>query len=136
MERGLRARPARGRGIRVPAGGRGVRTGRRRPARWPGPDRLAELERLFALQWVARNSGDLLAAGLLGADQVNALPDAAEELITAVAAHAPELVKSFALPEALLADWPIAGPDYAAAYDDPDGPWHAGTGGPSPAGAL
>jgi acyl-CoA oxidase len=89
-------------------------------------ERLTELRRLFALQWVARNSGDLLAARLLTVDQVNALPEATEELITAVAAHAPELVESFALPEELLADWPIAGPGYADAYDDPDGPWHGG----------
>ncbi|WP_405808659.1 acyl-CoA dehydrogenase [Streptomyces sp. NBC_01520] len=89
-------------------------------------ERLTELERLFALEWVARNSGDLLAAGLLSADQVDQLPDATEELIAAVAAHAPELAESFALPAELLADWPIAGPDYADAYDDPEGPWQAG----------
>ncbi|MDX3428353.1 MULTISPECIES: acyl-CoA dehydrogenase family protein [unclassified Streptomyces] len=88
-------------------------------------DRLAELERLFAVEWVSRNSGDLLAAGLLSGDQVEALPDAVEELVAAVAAHAPELADSFALPERLLADWPIAGPGYADAYDDPAGPWNA-----------
>ncbi|WP_322986492.1 acyl-CoA dehydrogenase [Streptomyces sp. S584] len=87
-------------------------------------DRLAELERLFAVEWVSRNSGDLLAAGLLSGDQVEALPDAVEELVAAVAAHAPELADSFALPERLLADWPIAGPGYADAYDDPAGPWN------------
>ncbi|MFE8006568.1 acyl-CoA dehydrogenase [Streptomyces sp. NPDC057418] len=94
-------------------------------------ERLAELERLFALEWVARNSGDLLAAGLLSADQVDELPGATEELITAVAAHARELADSFALPAELLADWPIAGPGYAEAYDDPEGPWHAGAAGPA-----
>ncbi|MDQ0792153.1 acyl-CoA dehydrogenase [Streptomyces sp. B1I3] len=87
-------------------------------------ERLAELERLFAVEWVARNSGDLLAAGLLTRDQVDALPEATEELIAAVAAHARELADSFALPHELLADWPIAGPGYADAYDDPDAPWH------------
>ncbi|MFJ6850624.1 acyl-CoA dehydrogenase [Streptomyces sp. NPDC091271] len=87
-------------------------------------DRLGELERLFALEWVSRNSGDLLAAGLLSTAQVDALPEAVEELVTAVAAHAPELADSFALPEELLADWPIAGPGYADAYDDPGGPWN------------
>ncbi|MFE2057099.1 acyl-CoA dehydrogenase [Streptomyces sp. NPDC059446] len=86
-------------------------------------DRLGELERLFATEWVARNSGDLLAAGLLSGDQVDALAETGEELIAAVAAHARELADSFALPEALLADWPIAGPGYADAYDDPEGPW-------------
>lgn len=94
-------------------------------------ERLAELEQLFALEWVARNSGDLLAAGLLTAGQVDTLPEATEELIAAVAVHAPELVESFALPEELLADWPIAGPDYADAYDDPEGPWHTGPAGAS-----
>ncbi|MFJ8865243.1 acyl-CoA dehydrogenase [Streptomyces sp. NPDC102473] len=88
-------------------------------------DRLGELERLFATEWVARNSGDLLAAGLLSGDQVDALAETGEELIAAVAAHARELADSFALPEALLADWPIAGPGYADAYDDPQGPWTA-----------
>ncbi|MFH9616487.1 acyl-CoA dehydrogenase [Streptomyces pratensis] len=87
-------------------------------------DRLGELERLFAVEWVARNSGDLLAAGLLSGDQVDALPETAEELIAAVAEHAPELAESFALPEELLADWPIAGPGYADAYDDPRGAWN------------
>lgn len=94
-------------------------------------ERLAELERLFAIEWVARNSGDLLAAGLLTTEQVDALPEATEELIAAVAAHAPELVESFALPGELLADWPIAGPDYADAYDDPEGPWRKGPAEPS-----
>ena len=92
-------------------------------------ERLGELERLFAVEWVARNSGDLLAAGLLSGDQVESLPEAVEELVAAVAAHAPELADSFALPERLLADWPIAGPGYADAYDDPAGPWNAGPGG-------
>ncbi|MFC8226223.1 acyl-CoA dehydrogenase [Streptomyces sp. NPDC057287] len=86
-------------------------------------DRLGELERLFAVEWVARNSGDLLAAGLLSGDQVDALAETGEELIAAVAAHSRELADSFALPEELLADWPIAGPGYADAYDDPRGPW-------------
>ncbi|MFD9504241.1 acyl-CoA dehydrogenase [Streptomyces sp. NPDC060035] len=99
-------------------------------------ERLAELERLFALEWVARNSGDLLVAGLLTAEQVDELPEATEELIAAVAAHAPELVESFALPGELLADWPIAGPDYADAYDDPEGPWRKGPAEPSMPAAL
>ncbi|MEV5293718.1 acyl-CoA dehydrogenase [Streptomyces sp. NPDC053741] len=89
-------------------------------------DRLGELERLFAVEWLARNSGDLLAAGRLSGDQVEALAGDAEDLIAAVAAHAPQLADSFALPEALLADWPIAGPGYADAYDDPEGPWNTG----------
>ncbi|MEW1612922.1 MULTISPECIES: acyl-CoA dehydrogenase [unclassified Streptomyces] len=92
----------------------------------PARERLTELHRLFALQWIARNSGDLLAAGRLTADQVTLLPDAVEHLITTVARHAPDLVASFALPESLMSDWPIAGPGYADAYDDPEGSWHRG----------
>ncbi|MFF2729419.1 acyl-CoA dehydrogenase [Streptomyces sp. NPDC058008] len=87
-------------------------------------DRLGELERLFAVEWLARNSGDLLAAGLLNGAQVEALAETSEELIAAVAGHAPQLADAFALPEALLADWPIAGPGYADAYDDPEGSWN------------
>ncbi|MDT0494049.1 acyl-CoA dehydrogenase [Streptomyces sp. NPDC012600] len=90
----------------------------------PARERLTELHRLFALQWIARNSGDLLAAGRLTAEQVSLLPDAVEGLIATVARHAPALVRSFALPERLMSDWPIAGPGYADAYDDPEGAWH------------
>lgn len=89
-------------------------------------ERLTELRRLFALRWIARNSGDLLASGRLTADQVTFLPDAVEEAIAVVAAHTPALVGSFALPERLMSDWPIAGPGYAEVYDDPEGPWHRG----------
>lgn len=89
-------------------------------------ERLTELRRLFALQWIARNTGDLLASGRLTADQVTFLPDVVERAIAAVAAHAPALVGSFALPERLMSDWPIAGPGYADVYDDPEGPWHRG----------
>lgn len=104
----------------------------------PGParDRLGELERLFAIEWVARNSGDLLAEGLLDAGQVAALPEATEDLIAAVASHAPELAEAFALPREVLADWPIAGPRYADAYDDPDAPWHTADTGSAREGAV
>ncbi|WP_406425116.1 acyl-CoA dehydrogenase [Streptomyces sp. NBC_01589] len=95
----------------------------------PARDRLAELQRLFALRWVARNSGDLLAAGRLTIDQVNALPDAVEGLIADVAAHLPTLIESFALPEEVLADWPIAGADYADVYDDPEAAWQTAAAG-------
>ncbi|KAA6202898.1 acyl-CoA oxidase [Streptomyces parvus] len=87
-------------------------------------DRLAELRRLFALRWIARNSGELLASGRLTADQVTFLPDAVEEATAVVAEHTPALVATFALPERLMSDWPIAGPRYADVYDDPDGSWH------------
>ncbi|GAA2456531.1 hypothetical protein GCM10010433_68540 [Streptomyces pulveraceus] len=91
----------------------------------PARERLDELQRLFALDRIARGGGDLLAAGLLTADQVKELPDRVEELIAAVAPHLPDLVESFALPPELLADWPIARPDYVAAYDDPGAPWQS-----------
>lgn len=87
-------------------------------------ERLDELARLFALRWVARNSGDLLAAGQLTPDQVDGLSEATEQLVTAVSAHLPELAASFALPGELLADWPITGARYTDAYDDPGASWH------------
>lgn len=94
----------------------------------PARDRLGELQRLFALRWVDRNSGDLLAAGRLTIDQVNTLPDVVERLVADVAAHLPALIESFALPEEVLADWPIAGADYADAYDDPEAAWQTAAG--------
>ncbi|MEU2148932.1 acyl-CoA dehydrogenase, partial [Streptomyces globisporus] len=87
-------------------------------------ERLTELRRLFALRWIARNSGDLLASGRLTADQVTFLPEAVEEATVVVAEHTPALVETFALPERLMSDWPIAGPRYADVYDDPEGAWH------------
>ncbi len=75
-----------------------------------------------------RNSGDLLAAGRLTIDQVDALPDVVERLIADVAAHLPTLIESFALPEEVLADWPIAGAGYADAYDDPEAAWQTAAG--------
>ncbi|MFF4947549.1 acyl-CoA dehydrogenase family protein [Streptomyces rubiginosohelvolus] len=87
-------------------------------------ERLTELRRLFALRWIARNGGDLLASGRLTADHVTFLPDAVEEATVVVAGHTPALVATFALPERLMSDWPIAGPRYADVYDDPDGAWH------------
>ncbi|MFB7914543.1 acyl-CoA dehydrogenase [Streptomyces sp. NPDC056061] len=86
-------------------------------------DQLTRLQRLFALDRIARNSGDLLAAGYVTAEQVELLPDVLDGLITDVADRLPELVDSFALPAELLADWPIAGADYVDAYDDPDASW-------------
>lgn len=89
----------------------------------PAREQLITLQRLFALDWIARNSGDLLAAGHLTGDQVNALPAAVDQLITAVAPRLPALVDAFALPQELLADWPIAGADYIDAYDDSAAAW-------------
>lgn len=92
----------------------------------PARERLTDLARLFALRWVERNSGDLLVAGHLTADQVEGLTETIEQLVAAVAAHLPDLADSFALPEEVLADWPIAGARYAEAYDDPGASWHTG----------
>ncbi|WP_440574204.1 acyl-CoA dehydrogenase family protein [Streptomyces sp. AC154] len=91
----------------------------------PARDRLTELARLFALRRIQQHSGDLLVAGHLTAGQVEDLTETTERLVAAVAAHLPELADSFALPEEVLADWPITGPRYAEAYDDPGASWHS-----------
>ncbi|MFD8920199.1 acyl-CoA dehydrogenase [Streptomyces sp. NPDC059569] len=96
-------------------------------------DLLRSLHRLFALQWIDRNSGDLLAAGRLAPRHLDELPEAVEQLISRLAGHAPALVESFALPEEMLADWPISGAGYVDAYDDAEGAWHAA---PAAPGAL
>ncbi|MEV0037043.1 acyl-CoA dehydrogenase [Streptomyces sp. NPDC050804] len=88
-------------------------------------DLLRSLHRLFALQWIDRNSGDLLAAGRLAPRHVDGLPEAVERLIAELAGHAPTLVEAFALPEEMLADWPIAGARYVDAYDDAQAAWHS-----------
>ncbi|MFD7067813.1 acyl-CoA dehydrogenase [Streptomyces sp. NPDC059913] len=93
----------------------------------PARERLGALQRLFALERIARAGGDLLAAGLLTADQVDGLPDRLEELTAEIAPHLPELAESFALPPEVLADWPIARPDYVDVYDDPEAPWRPDT---------
>ncbi|WP_343299890.1 acyl-CoA dehydrogenase [Streptomyces sp. AM 2-1-1] len=90
----------------------------------PARRRLAEVERLFLLRQAGRAAGELLAVGRVTAEQVRALPDLYEEAVAAVAAHAPALVESFALPDEVFADRPIAGAAYADAHDDPAGPWH------------
>ncbi|MFJ2216674.1 acyl-CoA dehydrogenase [Streptomyces sp. NPDC101062] len=87
------------------------------------PALLRSLHRLFVLQWIDRNSGDLLAHGLLTARQLDELPEMIERLIAELATYATTLVESFALPEEMLADRPISGAGYADAYDDPEGAW-------------
>ncbi|WP_173476440.1 acyl-CoA dehydrogenase [Streptomyces sp. 150FB] len=79
-------------------------------------DVLRDLHLLFALRWIDRNSGDLLAGDLLTPSQVDELPETVERLIAGLAPEAPMLVEAFALPEELLADLPIAGAGYADAY--------------------
>lgn len=88
-------------------------------------ERLGELARLFALRWIDRNSGDLLAGGHLSTGQVEELAESIEHLVAAVGVRLPELAESFALPPELLADWPITGARYTDAYDDPGAHWHA-----------
>ncbi|MEU1086396.1 acyl-CoA dehydrogenase [Streptomyces sp. NPDC005892] len=90
----------------------------------PARERLAEVERLYLLRQVGRSTGELLAVGRVTAEQVRVWPDLYEKAAATVAAHAPALVESFALPDEFFAGRPIAGPAYADAYDDPDGPWH------------
>ncbi|WP_394814685.1 acyl-CoA dehydrogenase family protein [Streptomyces millisiae] len=89
-----------------------------------GRELLESLHLLFALRAVAEHSGDLLAQGLIAADQVERLPLLREALITRIARHARTLVDAFAVPEAFFAGIPIASADYVTAYDDPEGPWH------------
>ncbi|MFE2938736.1 acyl-CoA dehydrogenase [Streptomyces sp. NPDC059255] len=84
---------------------------------------LRSLHRLFALQWIDRNSGDLLAHALLTPRLVDEIPEVIERLIAELATYAPTLVESFALPEEMLADRPISGAGYTDAYDDPEGGW-------------
>ncbi|MFF3754161.1 acyl-CoA dehydrogenase [Streptomyces sp. NPDC002018] len=88
-------------------------------------DLLRSLHRLFALRWIDRNSGELLVAGRLAPRHVDGLPEAVERLIAELAPHAPTLVEAFALPEEMLADWPIAGAGYLDAYDDAEAAWHS-----------
>ncbi|WP_406447634.1 acyl-CoA dehydrogenase family protein [Streptomyces sp. NBC_00876] len=87
-------------------------------------ERLRELARLFALRWIERNTGDLLVGGRLTAEQADGLAETVEGLVSAVGAHLPALAESFAIPEELLADWPITGAGYIDAYDDPGASWH------------
>ncbi|MFB7272745.1 acyl-CoA dehydrogenase [Streptomyces sp. NPDC056244] len=86
---------------------------------------LRSLHRLFALRWIDRNSGDLLAAGRLAPRHTEGLVEAVERLVAELAGHAPTLVDAFALPEEMLADWPISGAGYVDAYDDAKAAWHS-----------
>ncbi|WP_367127546.1 acyl-CoA dehydrogenase [Saccharothrix sp. HUAS TT1] len=85
---------------------------------------LRTAHRLFALRRVQAHSGALLAAGDLDPEQVEALPDLVEDALGSLAGHARTMVDAFDLPEELLAAWPIAGPDYQDAFDDPEAHWH------------
>lgn len=87
-------------------------------------DLLDDLHLLFALRGVAAHSGDLLHRGFLTAEHVAELPTLMEGVLARLAGQADVLVEAFAVPEEFFEGMPIACPDYIAAYDDPDGPWH------------
>ncbi|GAB3207008.1 hypothetical protein GCM10027294_11890 [Marinactinospora endophytica] len=69
---------------------------------------LMGLYQLFALQRVAEHSGDLLNEGYLAGRHVSALPEAVEARIPALAPWAETLAAAFDLPDAVLADIPLA----------------------------
>ncbi|MEE2039331.1 acyl-CoA dehydrogenase [Nocardiopsis sp. CT-R113] len=72
------------------------------------PPELTDLFRLFALERLSPHTGDLLAEGYMSAGQVTALPDLVEDLITALAPRAQDLVAAFHVPDQVLASVPIA----------------------------
>ncbi|MFJ2955125.1 acyl-CoA dehydrogenase [Streptomyces sp. NPDC087270] len=85
---------------------------------------LDQLFRLFALQRLAPHAGTLLADGHLTAEAVRELRPAVDRISADLAPHALALVEAFAVPDGIL-QAPIATEGYAAAYDDPAGPWQA-----------
>jgi acyl-CoA oxidase len=83
---------------------------------------LAQLFQLFVLQRLAPHAGLLLADGHLTAEAVRDLAPAVDRVSAGLAPHALDLVEAFAIPDDIL-QAPIATDGYAAAYDDPAGPW-------------
>nr|WP_168723521.1 acyl-CoA dehydrogenase [Streptomyces sp. SAT1]ANO42121.1 acyl-CoA oxidase [Streptomyces sp. SAT1] len=83
---------------------------------------LQQVFRLFALECLSPHAGVLLADGRLTAETVHGLEPAVDRLGAELAPHALDLVAAFAVPDAML-QAPIATDGYAAAYDDPAGPW-------------
>lgn len=83
---------------------------------------LEQVFRLFVLQCLAPHAGLLLAQGHLTAEAVRDLAPAIDRASAELAPHALSLVDAFAVPDAIL-QAPIATDGYAAAYDDPTGPW-------------
>lgn len=71
-------------------------------ARRPARAVLHDVHRLFALRRIAAHDGLLLAAGLLTADQVEALPDLIDDTVAELAPHAVGLVEAFDVPVAAL----------------------------------
>lgn len=83
---------------------------------------LEQVFQLFALERLAPHAGLLLADGHLTADMVRDLAPAVDRIGAGLAPHALALVEAFAIPDDIL-QAPIATDGYAAAYDDPAGPW-------------
>ncbi|MFI0773445.1 acyl-CoA dehydrogenase [Streptomyces sp. NPDC021212] len=85
---------------------------------------LEQVFQLFVLERLAPHAGLLLADGHLTADTVRELAPAVDRVGAGLAPHALALVEAFAIPDGLL-QAPIATDGYAAAYDDPAGPWQS-----------
>ncbi|WP_449349853.1 acyl-CoA dehydrogenase family protein [Streptomyces shaanxiensis] len=68
---------------------------------------LDHLHRLFALRYVAANSGELLAHERLTAEQVRYLPEVLEATVAALAPHALTLVDAFSVLEEVTAQHPM-----------------------------
>lgn len=83
---------------------------------------LERVFQLFALQRLAPHAGLLLAEGHLTAAAVRDLAPAVDRVSAQLAPDALALVEAFAVPDPIL-QAPIATDGYAAAYDDPAGPW-------------
>ncbi|GLX34274.1 hypothetical protein Sros01_03470 [Streptomyces roseochromogenus] len=92
----------------------------------PATKLMDDLHLLVALRGVAAHSGDLLRRGFLTEEHVDELPILMEAALARLADQADVLVEAFAVPDEFFEGKPIASPDYIAAYDDPDGPWHRG----------
>ncbi|WP_406864144.1 acyl-CoA dehydrogenase [Streptomyces sp. HUAS MG47] len=70
---------------------------------------LHTLCRLFLLKQIGEHTGDLLADGLMTADQVRSLPRAVDTTVAELAPHMRTLVDGFDFPAEMLAGIPIAG---------------------------
>ncbi|WFB10669.1 acyl-CoA oxidase [Streptomyces sp. LX-29] len=68
---------------------------------------LGELCALFLLEAVAPRTGELLADGLMSAEQVRALPDTVERLTAALAPHLTVLAEACDVPEEHLSGLPL-----------------------------
>ncbi|MET9956953.1 acyl-CoA dehydrogenase [Streptomyces sp. NPDC006339] len=73
---------------------------------------LENVSRLFLLQELRPHTGDLLVAGHLAAEHVEALHGTTDQVIADLAPHLMTLVDAFDLPEEFLAAIPLANADY------------------------